>query len=91
MVGAAVNCTSVVPSRSFLTHKCDTDEKVILFLKKENLLGECGVGENSFQQGMEGVGRKSEPRETAFGLCLEGSVKLCTQGVGDGYYRENSR
>ena len=44
MVGAAVNCTSVVPSRSFLTHKCDTDEKVILFLKKENLLRECGWG-----------------------------------------------
>ena len=40
---------------------------------------------------MEGVGRKSEPRETAFGLRLEGSVKVCTQGVGDGYSRENSR
>lgn len=45
------------------------------------------VGENSFQQGMEGVGRKSETRETAFGLHLEGSVKVCTQGVGDGEQR----
>ena len=69
-----------MPSRSFLAHKYDTDENV-----PEERCGrptrKARGREEYFQQWVEGVGKKPEPKkEAAFKPRLEGAVKVCTQG-----------
>lgn len=91
LVGMAMSSPWVMPSRSFLAHKYDTDKNVL-----EERCGrptrKARGREEYFQQWVEGVGKKPEPKkEAAFKLRLEGAVKVCTQGWEWGHSKDSRR
>lgn len=80
-VGTAMTSPWVMPSRSFLAHKYDTDKNVLEERCGRPARRAQGT-EEYFQQGVEGMGKEPEPKKVAaFKLCLEGAVKVCSQGL----------